>query len=182
MTSALINQNWNDITLLPVNPLPITDLFVLQWSIAVPWLLCCWLMDWTEKCWKGWCNSHNSTMLSCLICFKKKSSRSCQTMFANTCIVCLNYKAQQGILFSCNSLSEGRIRGNIRPCLQYTKQLDGPVHSYTAHGACHLHTNTVMITLKIKCNITPSPPPFLDVTEQWLSEAVGKAHGLASWC
>jgi len=81
-TSALINQNWNDITLFPVNPITTTDLFELQHSNVVSWRFCCWLMDWTEKCWKGQCNSCNSPLLFCQIGFKKKSW-SYQTMLAN---------------------------------------------------------------------------------------------------
>ena len=115
-TSALINQNWNDITLFPVNSLTTTDLFELQRSNVVSWQFCCWLMDWTEKGWKGQHNSHNRPMLFCQTGFKKIFKKQLiMSMLANTCIVFLNYKAQQYILFSHNSLLEERIWGRIRP-------------------------------------------------------------------
>lgn len=68
VTSAWINQYWNDLTLFPLKPTHNHDLFVLQRSNMVPWLSCCWLMD----CWKGQYNSHNSLVLFCQIGFKKK--------------------------------------------------------------------------------------------------------------
>lgn len=33
-------------------------------------------------------------------------------------------------------------------------------------GTCHLHTDTVIITLEVRHNITPSSPPCLDTAKQ----------------